>query len=107
MRNLEVAKILYKIADILEFQGIEFKPVAYRRAASSVESLSEDIEKLYEEKKLEEIPGVGKNIAEKIAEIIKTGKLKYYEELKKQVPIDLDELMKIPEIGPKKACTFS
>ncbi|MEK6974261.1 MAG: DNA polymerase/3'-5' exonuclease PolX [Nanoarchaeota archaeon] len=103
MRNIEVAKLLYKIADILEFLGVDFKPAAYRRAASNIESLSEDIGKIFNENRLEEISGIGKHIAEKISEYLKTGKLKYYEELKKRVPIDLDELMKIPEIGPKKA----
>lgn len=103
MKNLEIAKILYKIADILEFQGVEFKPVAYRRAANNIETMSEDIEEVYKQNKLENISGVGKNIAEKIAEFIKTGKLKYYEDLKKKIPIELDELMAIPEIGPKKA----
>jgi DNA polymerase (family X) len=103
MKNLEVAKLLFGIADILEFQGVDFKPVAYRRAASNIESLSEDIQKIYEENRLEEIPGVGKNIADKIKEYLENGKLKYYEELKKEVPIKLDELMNLPEIGPKKA----
>ena len=106
MKNLEVAKLLFGIADILEFQGVDFKPVAYRRAASNIESLNEDIEKIFEEDKLKEIPGVGINIAEKIKEYLETGKLKYYEELKKKVPIKIDELMNIPEIGPKKAKIF-
>ncbi len=102
MKNFEIAKILYKIADILEFQNVEFKPVAYRRAANNIETMSEDIEYVYKQNKLEEIPGIGKNIAEKVAEIIESGKSKYFEYLKKQVPVDLDELMAIPEIGPKK-----
>ena len=102
MKNFEIAKILYKIADILEFQNVEFKPVAYRRAANNIETMSGDIEDVYKQNKLEEIPGIGKNIAGKIAEIIESGKSKYFEYLKKQVPVDLDELMAIPDIGPKK-----
>ena len=102
MKNFEIARILYRIADILEFQNVDFKPVAYRRAANNIETMSEDIEDMYRQNKLEEIPGIGKNIAEKIAELIDTGKSKYFEDLKKQVPVELDELMAIPEIGPKK-----
>lgn len=102
MKNLLIAKILNNIADILELQGINFKPQAYRKAALSVEGLTEDIEELYQQGKLQEIPGVGASIAEKIEEIIKTGKLQYYEKLKKEIKIDIEELNAIPGLGPKK-----
>lgn len=102
MKNLEIAKILNNIADILELQGVEFKPQAYRKAALSIEGLTEDIEELYQQGKLQDIPGVGASIAEKIEEIIKTGKLQYYEKLKKEVKIDIEELNSIPGLGPKK-----
>lgn len=102
MKNLEIAKILYNIADILELQGVDFKPYAYRRAAQSIESLAEDIKDVFARGELRKIPGVGEAIAEKIAEIIKTGKLKYYEELKKDVKINLEELEQIPFLGPQK-----
>ncbi len=102
MKNLLIAKILNNIADILELQGINFKPQAYRKAALSVEGLAEDIEEWYQHGKLQEIPGVGASIAEKIEEIIKTGKLPYYEKLKKEIKIDIEELNLIPGLGPKK-----
>ncbi len=102
MKNQLVVKILNNIADILELQGVDFKPIAYRRAAQSIESLPEDIEAIYKRDGLEEIPGVGRHIAEKIAEIIKTGKLKYYEDLKKKVKVDVEGLNEIPSLGPKK-----
>ena len=102
MKNQLIVKILNNIADILELQEVQFKPIAYRRAAQSVESLSEDIEEIYKRNELEEIPGVGKHIAEKIAEIIETGKLKYYEKLKKEVKVDIEKLNEIPSLGPKK-----
>ena len=102
MKNQLIVKILNNIADILELQEVAFKPVAYRRAAQSIESLSEDIEEIYKRKELEEIPGVGKNIAEKITEIIENGKLKYYEELKKEIKVDVEGLNQIPNLGPKK-----
>jgi len=102
MRNLEVAKILYEIADLLELKGVEFKPYAYRRAAQTVESLSKDIEDVYKEGKLEDLPGIGKNIAQKIAEYIETGKIKSYEGLKKKMPFDFESLLSVGGLGPKK-----
>ena len=102
MKKQLIVKILNNIADILELQEVEFKPIAYRRAAQSVEALSEDIEQVHERGELEEIPGVGKHIAEKIAEIIETGRLKYYEKLKKEVKVDVESLNQIPNLGPKK-----
>ena len=102
MKNLEIARILNNIADILELQEVQWKPQAYRKAAQSVESLTEDIKVIYERGELEDIPGVGEHIAKKIAEIIKTSKLKYYDKLKKQTKIDIEAFNKIPFLGPKK-----
>lgn len=101
MKNLEVARILYQIADLLEMQDVEFKPQAYRRAARTIESLSKPIEEVHAEGKLEELPGVGKGIAEKVAEIIETGKLRYFEKLKKSMPIDFEALLSVEGMGPK------
>lgn len=103
MRNKEVASLLYKIADYLDFQGIEFKPIAFRRAAQNIEALSKDIEEIYREGKLLEIPAVGIHIAQKISEYLKSGKLEYFEKLKKQIPVDLEGLMSVSELGPKRA----
>ena len=102
MKNLEIVKILNNIADILEIQGVEFKPNAYRRAARSIEGLAEDIAEVAERGELQNIPGVGESIAEKIDEYIKTGRLRYYEQLKKQMKIDVEALNNIPTLGPKK-----
>ncbi|MBI2449705.1 DNA polymerase/3'-5' exonuclease PolX [Candidatus Pacearchaeota archaeon] len=105
MKNLEIAKILYEIAEMLEIKGVEFKPRAYQRAAQSIESISEDIVDLYKKggvKELEKIPGVGEHIALKIKELIETGKLKYYEDLKKQMPMNVDELRHVHGMGPKR-----
>jgi DNA polymerase (family X) len=101
MKNRAVAEILYEIADILEIKGVEFKPYAYRRAAQNIESLPQDIEDVYKDGKLQELPGIGKAIAEKISEIIETGSSTSLEDLKKSVPIDL-ELLNIGGLGPKK-----
>ncbi len=100
MHNADVAKILYDIADILELQGVKFKPQAYRKAARSIESLEEPIETVED---LESIPGVGEAIAKKIREIVETGKLEYHEKLKKEIPEGIHQLLLLPEIGPKTA----
>jgi DNA polymerase (family 10) len=106
MKNQELAKIFYATADYLRMENIAFKPAAYRRAALSLENLEEDIEKIYKErglKGLEEIPGVGKNIALKIVEYLKTGKIKYYEKFKKKTPLNLEEIISVEGMGPKRA----
>lgn len=101
MKNAEVAKILYEIADLLEIEGVEFKPRAYRKAAQNIESLSIDIEDLYKRGELEKIPGVGKSIAEKIKEYLNTGKVRKLEELRKKIPVDIESLSAIEGLGPK------
>jgi len=106
MKNLEIARIFYEIADILEMQGVEWKPQAYRRAARAIEASSKDVENIYKKgslKALKEIPGVGDAIAKKIEEFIKTGKIKEYLRLKKSIPEGVEKIKNIPGMGPKKA----
>ena len=102
MKNIEIAKIFNSIADILEFQNVQWKPQAYRKAARVLENLSEEVEELYESGRLEELPGIGKHLAKKIEELILTGKLQYYEKLKKEISVDMKNLNAIPFLGPKK-----
>src|SRR3989338_6945713 len=105
MRNLEIAKILYNIALYLEMEDEPFKPRAYEKAARSVEALTEDVSDIYKRggiKALIDIPGVGENIAEKIEEMLLTGKLEYYEKLKKKVPVDVNASISIEGLGPKR-----
>ena len=105
MKNQEIANILYEIADFLEMEEVAFKPYAYQKAAITLESLEEDIEEIYKKggiEGLEEIPGVGKSIAEKIEEYLKTGKIKYYAELKKKTPVEIEELTAVEGLGPKR-----
>ncbi|MBZ9578706.1 DNA polymerase/3'-5' exonuclease PolX [Patescibacteria group bacterium] len=105
MKNKEIAKVFYEIADYLEMEGVAFKPYAYQKVAIALETLEEDVEKIYKRgglKALKEIPGVGENIALKIEEYVKTGKVKYYEKLKKKIPIDLTEIISIEGMGPRK-----
>ncbi len=104
MKNFELAKILYDIALYLDMEDIPFKPQAYEKAANSIETLNEDIEDVYKKgglKALENIPGVGRSIAEKIEEFLKTGKIKYFEQLKKKMPLNIEELASVEGLGPK------
>ena len=105
MRNQELAQIFYEIADFLEMEGVAFKPYAYQKVAIVLEGLEEDVEDIYKTggiKALEEIPGVGKNIAEIIEEYLKTGEIKYYHQLKKKTPVDIKELTAVEGLGPRK-----
>lgn len=102
MKNQEVVKVFNDIADILEIKGENlFRIRAYRKAAQNIESLSQDLDSMIERKALEEIPGIGKDLAQKIEEIISTGSLKFYEDLKKEIPEGLVELLSVPSLGPK------
>ena len=87
MTNLEIAEILRRIGDMMDILGENrFKVVAYRRAADSISHLGQDIRVYWRAGTLEEIPGVGKAIAEKIDELLVTGHLEFYERLQDQVP---------------------
>lgn len=102
--NQEIVKILHEISGYLEMQGVAFKPQAYEKAAFAVESLGLEISDIYEKggiKAVEKIPGVGVSIAEKLEELIKTGKSKYYSELKKEIPVNLPELLAVEGLGPR------
>jgi len=103
MKNQEIATTLREIADFLEIQEVEYKPRAYRTAARNIESLSEDVEGIYERGELEEIEGVGESISEKIAEYLETGELEYYEDLKADLPVDIEALTSVEGVGPKTA----
>lgn len=101
-KNRELARILNRIADFLELKGeLVYKINAYRKAARVIESLTEDIEDIYKEGRIYEIPGVGERIAKKIREFIETGTISKYEELKREFPEELVILLDVPNLGPK------
>ncbi|MGD0807125.1 MAG: DNA polymerase/3'-5' exonuclease PolX [Anaerolineales bacterium] len=103
MNNRELADIFTLIADLSEIKGeIIYKTLAYRKAAENLAGLGRDVNDYWKEDKLQEIPGVGQAIAEKIDELIRTGKLKFLVQLKKEVPPSLAEWLKVPGLGPKK-----
>jgi DNA polymerase (family 10) len=107
MRNQEVANIFRDIASILEIKGENpFRIRAYEKVALNIESLTGDIAAIAEGKELERIPGVGKDLAKKIEEILNTGTCSHLEELKKEIPAGLIEMLAVPGLGPKTAKLF-
>jgi DNA polymerase (family 10) len=101
--NSEVARTLDEIADMLEILGENvFKINAYRRASENIRSLGRDLSVMVEEGSLGSIEGVGKAIAEKITELVTTGRLEYYDRLAEKVPTGLLDMLEVPELGPKR-----
>jgi DNA polymerase (family 10) len=98
-----VIQVLEEIAVLLELTGENpFKSRAYQNAARNLEKIDTDFNELVEQDRLSEIEGIGEAISKKLTELIKTGKLEYYEKLKASVPAGHLEMLKIPGLGPKK-----
>jgi DNA polymerase (family X) len=104
VENKSVADIFTEIADILDIQGENpFRIRSYRNAARTIADMSESLAGLAEAGgNLEEIPGIGKSIREKIEEILKTGKSRTLEELRKKTPPGLTDLLRLEGLGPRK-----
>ncbi len=103
MNNREVSEAFTLIANLLEIKGeVVYVTLAYRKAAESLLSLAGDVNQFWKEERLREIPGVGKSIAEKIDELLKTGSLGFLKDLEKEVPAGLAEWLQVPGLGPKK-----
>src|SRR6266704_2595858 len=99
----QAAEVLVNIATLLELKGENpFKSRAYLNAARALEGTTEPLHKLVAENRLGEIKGIGEGIQKKLAELVATGKLEYYEELKAATPPGLVALLEIPGLGPKK-----
>jgi len=104
VRNLEIAKLFNEIADLLEIKDENiFKIRAYRRAAINLESVTEEIESVAERGGLTDIAGIGKDLAAKIGQALETRRIEYLDELRKEIPRGVVELMEIPGVGPKTA----
>lgn len=102
VKNREVADLLYQMAELLELQAENrFKIIAYSKAARAIETLPEDINAVCREKRLQSIPGVGKAIAQKVEEFLKTGKIQAHQELLAKTPPGLAQLLAISGLGPK------
>jgi len=104
LKNIELSRIFEQIARILNIKGENpFKIRAYEKITLVLENLPIDIETIYHQGGLNNIPGVGTGIAKKIEEFLTTGKLEYYEKLKETIPSGVIELLDISEVGPKTA----
>ncbi|RMF68674.1 MAG: hypothetical protein D6743_03025, partial [Calditrichaeota bacterium] len=103
MDKQELARILEEIATLLEIKGENpFKSRAYENAARTILGLSQDLDELVASGELARLKGFGSALVEKITELVTTGRLKYYEDLKASVPPGLLEMTAIPGFGPKK-----
>ena len=104
MTNQAIAKILREMAGFYEMQDMPFKPRAYAKAEFSIGDLDEQVDDIYKKDGragLLKIPGVGRGMAEHIEELLETGHLKKHEQMRKQFPVDLEEITSIAGIGPK------
>jgi DNA polymerase (family 10) len=102
--NRQVAEIFNKIADLSEIKGEAiYRVLAYRKAADNIANLGRDINEVWREGKLQEIPAVGKAISDKIHELLSTGHMSFYDKLAAEIPPSLGDVLRIPDVGPKKA----
>ncbi|MCL4318275.1 MAG: helix-hairpin-helix domain-containing protein, partial [Candidatus Thermoplasmatota archaeon] len=100
--NEPVADLLNEIANILEITGTDrFRPLAYRKAARTVEALPKPVSDYISEGRLSDLSGIGEAIAAKITEFVRNGKLEYLENLRKGIPSGLLEMLKLQDVGPK------
>jgi DNA polymerase (family X) len=103
MDKTTIADVLEKIATLLELKGENpFKIRAYTNAARSLETYGGNISDLRDEETLDKIPGIGKAIAAKIKELMETGSLRYFEDLRSEFPAEILELFSLPGLGAKK-----
>jgi DNA polymerase (family 10) len=104
MTNQAIAQIMVHISEILDIQGENpFKIRSYIKASQTIANLTYELSSLKDKNEIGELPGIGEGIARKITELLETGKLKYYEDLKKSQYAPLTEFLKIPGMGPKHA----
>lgn len=105
--NILVADFFQKIAELLEIKGANpFRIRAYMKAAETAGNLKEDLGDYIQQGRLEGIVGIGHDLAEKIKEIVSTGKCGFYDELKRAIPEGVLQMLEIPTVGPKTARLF-
>ncbi len=109
MKNAEVARFFADLADLLEIQGANpFRIRAYRNAARTIENLTESVADLARdpERKLQDLDGIGKDLAAKIHTIVETNGLPQLDELREQIPPGVVDMLRLPSIGPKKVAVL-
>ncbi len=103
LTNQQLAAIFNDIANRLEIQGeVVFKTRAYRTVAENILSSPRPVADLWQENLLDEVPGVGKAIRDKIDELMRTGRLEFYEQLKQEVPDGVAAILQVPNMGPQR-----
>lgn len=105
MENLDVARTLTTLADLLEIQGASsFRIRAYRNAVETINDLTRTLESMVAAgEDLTELPGVGKSVAKHVTELLSTGRITRLDEVSEEIPITLVELVRLEGVGPKKA----
>lgn len=104
MKNSEISRILSMISIYEDMSNGGFKARAYERASRAIDSVAQELSETYNDGGMDalmEIPGIGEGIAQKIVDLLTTGKTKHLEELKQKIPVDVEELSKLEGIGPK------
>ena len=104
MKNQELSRLFSELATHLEIQEVPFKPQAFLRVAETLKTLGKDVQEIYQKeglKGLEGIPGVGKGIAGKMEEYLKTGEIRELTAYKRKMPVNIEELTLVEGIGPK------
>lgn len=109
MTNDEIGLALREIALFLDMRGVDFKPRAYEKAAHTLEALEKPLDAAYRAhgiKALNEIPGVGKSIAGKVAELLDIGHIEELERMREETPVEIVALTAVEGVGPRKVKTL-
>lgn len=104
MTNAAIARVIREIAAFLDMEGVPFKPRAYEKVADIIAGLGRPLGDLYASGGLDglgRLPGVGRSIAEKLEELLTTGRMRYHEELRRKTPVDVSALLEVEGLGPK------
>ncbi len=100
--NKRIAELFREIADLLDYQSVQFKPAAYRKAAQTLDDLPHDVSTIATIKDLKKLPGIGEATANKVLEFLKTGQIDHLATLRGEVGDTVSELMRIDDLGPKR-----
>lgn len=107
MNNAAAARVFNEVAVLLELKGEDdFRVLAYRRVGRAINDLNEDLAEVASRGELEQLPGVGKAMAEKITELLREGRLSVREDLLREVPESLLRLLAVPSLGAKKVAVL-